>query len=254
LPFASFALFASSSQAKEPSMKIGLLFICLFLSLAAQNNGTISGTVKDGSGAAIAGALVTIVNPVKNFSQAATTNDDGIFVSPQLPPGTYTITVERSGFKKVEKTNIILITSDKLNAGDFVLDIGDVSETIQVQADAGQLQIKTESGERSDVITNRQIKDIALNGRNILDLTKTLPGLINTTQRANSTVTNAGGDFTVNGVRNNMHEITVDGASNFNPGNNTGLLVTVNPEAVQEVKILSSNYQAPAAISVATIA
>ena len=207
-------------------MKNGLVFICLSLSIfisftpsaAAQNDGTISGTVRDNNGAAIAGAVVTIVNPVKSLSQKATTNEDGIFVSPQLPPGTYTISVEKSGFKKVEKSNIILSTSDKLNVGEFVLDVGDVSETIQVQADVGQLQIKTESGERSDVITNRQIRDIALNGRNILDLTKTLPGLINTTQRANSTVTNAGGDFTVNGVRSNMHEITVDGSTNLNLG------------------------------------
>jgi hypothetical protein len=233
-------------------MKNGLVFISLFLSVvvsvspsaAAQNDGTIWGTVRDNNGAAIAGAVVTIVNPVKSLTKTATTNEDGIFVAPQLPPGIYTISVEKSGFKKVEKGNIILSTSDKLNVGDFILDVGDVSETIQVQADVGQLQIKTESGERSDVITNRQIREIALNGRNILDLTKTLPGLINTTQRANSTVTNAGGDFTVNGVRSNMHEITVDGATNFNLGNNTGLLVTVNPDAVQEVKILTSNYQA----------
>jgi carboxypeptidase family protein/TonB-dependent receptor-like protein len=225
-------------------MKNGLVLICLFLSLAMQSDGTISGTVRDNNGAAIAGAAITIVNPVKNIKQTVATNDDGIFVSPQLPPGNYTIKVEKSGFKKVEKSNIILITSDKLNVGEFVLDVGDVSETVQVQADVGQLQIKTESGERSDVITNRQIRDIALNGRNILDLTKTLPGLINTTQRANSTVTNAGGDFTVNGLRSNMHEITVDGATNSNLGNNTGLLVTVNPDAVQEVKILTSNYQA----------
>ncbi|MBO0721527.1 MAG: carboxypeptidase regulatory-like domain-containing protein, partial [Blastocatellia bacterium] len=233
-------------------MHKSLLSTSLFLAIvitfttnaAAQSDGIISGTVKDSTGAAVAGAAVTIVNPVKNLSQKATTNEDGIFVSPQLPPGTYTISVEKAGFKKIEKTNIILSTADKLNVGDFVLDVGDVSETIQVQADVGQLQIKTESGERSDLITNRQIRDIALNGRNILDLTKTLPGLINTTQRANSTVTNAGGDFTVNGVRSTMHEITVDGATNSNLGNNTGLLVTVNPDAVQEVKILSSNYQA----------
>ncbi|MCI0663061.1 MAG: Plug and carboxypeptidase regulatory-like domain-containing protein, partial [Acidobacteria bacterium] len=220
------------------------VIISLTLSALAQSDGTISGNVKDNNGAAIAGATVTIVNPVKNITQTASSSEDGIFVSPQLPPGTYMISVQKAGFKKIEKSNVILSTGDKLNVGDFVLEVGEVAETIQVQADVGQLQIKTESGERSDVITNRQIRDIALNGRNILDLTKTVPGLINTTQRANSTVTNAGGDFTVNGVRNSMHEITVDGATNFNLGNNTGLLVTVNPDAVQEVKILTSNYQA----------
>src|SRR5262245_31790982 len=111
-------------------MKNGLLLICLYLSLAVQNDGTISGTVKDNNGAAIAGAAITIVNPAKNIKQTVTTNNDGIFVSPQLPPGKYTIKVEKSGFKKVEKSDITLITSDKLNVGEFLLDVGDVTETV----------------------------------------------------------------------------------------------------------------------------
>jgi hypothetical protein len=206
--------------------------------------GSITGTVRDSNGGAVPGASVTIINPANNVRQTATTNEDGVFVSPQLPPGTYTISVEKAGFKKVEKSNVILSTSDKLNAGDFVLQVGEVAETVTVQADTGQLQIKSESGERSDLVTNRQIKDLALNGRNILDLTRTIPGIINVNQNATSTVTNAGGTFTVNGTRSNMHEITVDGATNLNTGNNTGLLVTVNPDALAEVKVLTSNYQA----------
>jgi Carboxypeptidase regulatory-like domain/TonB-dependent Receptor Plug Domain len=206
--------------------------------------GSITGTVKDSNGAAVAGAIVTIVNPAKSIAQTATANEDGIFVFPQLPPGDYTISVEKVGFKKVEKSNVVLSTADKLNAGDFVLAVGEVAETIQVQADTGQLQLKSESGERSDLITNRQIRDIAINGRNILDLTRVTPGIINVNQQAQSTVNNAGGTFTVNGLRSNMHEITLDGATNFNLGNNTGLLVTISPDAVAEFKVLTSNYQA----------
>ena len=63
-----------------------------------------------------------------------------------------------------------------MNAGDFVLDIGNVTETITVEADSGRLQIQTESGERSDMVTNKQLRDIALNGRNIVDLMKLVPG------------------------------------------------------------------------------
>lgn len=234
-------------------MKFGLFrlwMVLLVLSLSASasqaqsNDGTISGTVRDGSGAAVSGATVTLTNAANGVARTVTTGEDGLFVSPQLPPGVYTIRVERAGFKKLEQTNVVLSTSDKLNVGELTLDVGQVSETVQVQADAGQLQIKTESGERSDLITNRQIKDIAINGRNILDLTRTIPGIINTSQTAQSTVTNAGGTFTINGTRANMHEITVDGSTNINTGNNSGLLVTVNPDAVAEVKVLTSNYQA----------
>ncbi len=209
-----------------------------------QSDGSITGQVKDGNGAAVAVATVRIVNPANSVSRTATTDADGIFVAPQLPPGAYTISVEKAGFKKVEKSNVVLSTSDKLNAGDFILDVGQVTEAVQIQADAGQLQIKTESGERSDLVTNRQIKNLALNGRNILDLTKTIPGIINTSQGAQSTVTNAAGTFTINGTRSNMHEVTVDGSTNLNTGNNSGLLVTLNPDAVAEIKILTSNYQA----------
>ncbi|HKC88228.1 MAG TPA: carboxypeptidase regulatory-like domain-containing protein, partial [Blastocatellia bacterium] len=220
------------------------IIIALAGAAFGQNDGSITGQVKDGNGAAIAGATVRIVNPVNNVSRTANTDADGFFVAPQLPPGAYTISVEKSGFKKVEKSNVVLSTSDKLNAGDFTLEVGQVTEAVQIQADLGQLQIKTESGERSDLVTNRQIRGLALNGRNILDLTKTIPGIINTSQAANSTVTNAAGTFTINGVRSNMHEVTVDGSTNLNTGNNSGLLVTLNPDAVAEIKILTSNYQA----------
>src|SRR5262245_45149707 len=161
-----------------------------------QSDGSITGQVKDGAGAAIAGATVRIVNPNNSVSRTATTDADGIFIAPQLPPGAYTISVEKQGFKKVEKGAVILSTSDKLNAGDFTLEVGQVTEAVQIQADAGQLQIKTESGERSDLVTNRQVRNLALNGLKILDLTKTIPGVINTSQGAQSTVTNAAGTFT----------------------------------------------------------
>jgi hypothetical protein len=221
-----------------------VILIMLAGAAFGQSDGSITGQVKDSSGAAVAGATIKIVNPTNSVSRTATTDADGIFVAPQLPPGAYTISVEKQGFKRVEKGNVVLSALDKLNAGDFTLEVGQVTEAVQIQADAGQLQIKTESGERSDLITNRQVRNLALNGRNILDLTKTIPGVINTNQNAQSTVTNAAGTFTVNGARSNMHEVTVDGSTNLNTGNNSGLLVTVNPDALAEIKILTSNYQA----------
>src|SRR5499426_1751146 len=182
------------------------IVIALAVVAFGQSDGSITGQVKDSNNSAVAGATVRIVNPANGVSRTMATEADGIFVAPQLPPGAYTISVEKQGFKKVEKSNVVLSTSDKLNAGDFTLEVGQVTEAVQIQADLGQLQIKTESGERSDLVTNRQIRGLALNGRNILDLTKTIPGIINTSQAANSTVTNAAGTFTINGVRSNMHE------------------------------------------------
>src|SRR6266496_1662793 len=132
------------------SFTIGtVLLLAAFTSSAlAQNPGSITGAAKDSNGGVLPGASVTVVNPAKAITQKAETNAQGDFVFPQLPPGTYTITVEKTGFKKVEKANVVLSTGDKLNAGDFELEPGDLSATVQVEADAGQLQIKSESGER----------------------------------------------------------------------------------------------------------
>lgn len=241
-------LLTGLSRWYKPLCQWGFAAI-LALAISAQifsqsSSGLISGTVKDSSGAVLPGASIVLTNTADNTSQTSTTNDDGNFTYAQVKPGTYTITVEKQGFKKYVKQNIILSTGDRLNAGDFTLEIGEISNTVTVTADAAQLQIKTESGERSDLITNRQIKDLALNGRNVLDLTKTVPGIINTNQNATSTVTGAAGTFNINGARSNMNEVQVDGATNINTGNNSGLLVTVNPDAVAETKVLTSNFQA----------
>ncbi len=212
--------------------------------LFAQSSGSITGTIKDSSGAAIPGVTVTISNPSQAVHQVTTTNTEGIFIAPQVPPGTYSITAEFKGFKKAEKTNVILPMGSKINVGDLVLVIGDVTETVRVEADIGRLQIQTESAERSDLVTNKQIRDIALNGRNIVDLMKIVPGVMAGGTVTQSTVNNVIGGFNINGTRSNQHEYTVDGVTNVNLGNNTGALVTINPDALEEVKVLTSNYQA----------
>jgi hypothetical protein len=225
---------------------LGSLFL-FALTTFGQSAGSITGTAKDSSGGVVANASVTLSDPARGIVQSATTNDLGVFVYPQLPPGNYLIRIEKSGFKKIEKSNVVLSTGDRLNAGDFVLEVGAVSETVQVTADGGQLLIKTESGERADLVSGQQLRNIGLNGRNVIDLAKTVPGVISggaASGSGASTVTNITGGFTINGTRNTQHEYTVDGVTNYNLGNNTGALVSVNPDALEEVKILTSNYQA----------
>jgi hypothetical protein len=213
-------------------------------SALAQSNGSVVGTVKDSSGGVIPGATATIMDPAEGVTHATKTGSDGGFIFLEIPPGTYTLSVESSGFKTLDKTNVVVPVSTKINVGDVVLSVGSVSESVTVQAEAGQLQLQSESGERSSVVTNRQLRDIALNGRNVVDLMKTVPGVIAGGTITTSTVTNVVGNFNVNGTRALQHEYTVDGVTNLNLGNNTGGLVSVNPDALQEVKVLTSNYQA----------
>jgi hypothetical protein len=224
-----------------------LVFVFLLTGAAfAQSSGSIVGTVQDSNGGVIQNGTVTVSNPLGGVSQATRTNAGGDFIFPQLPPGTYTITAEMPGFKKSEKKDVVLPTASKVNVGNLVLEVGSLAETITVNAEAGQLQIQSESGERSNLVTNRQLRDIGLNGRNVVDLMRTIPGVIagGVTANAASTVTNITGGFNINGTRSAQHEYTVDGVTNLNLGNNTGALVSINPDALEEVKVLTSNYQA----------
>jgi len=226
----------------------GALIVFAFLSCSAfaQNSSSITGTVKDPGGAVIPGAAVTAVEQNTGLHQAITTSTEGNFVFLDLPAGTYTITAEAKGFKKSADKDLILPLASKIGVGDIVLAIGSIAETVTVEANAATIQIQAESGERSDVLTNRDLRDIGLNGQNVVDLMKFIPGVNVSALVANaaSTVTNITGSFQVNGTRSLQHEYTLDGITNLNLGNNTGALVSINPDAVEEVKVLTSNYQA----------
>jgi hypothetical protein len=221
------------------------IFFCLACaSLAAQvTSGSIFGRVKDASGAYISGATVTVRSPENGATRTVTTGDSGDFVIANMPPGTYGISIEAAGFKKTDAQGIVLSAADKLNAGEYTLSIGATTESVTVTTDAGQLQLQSNSGERSDVITSKQLNDVAINGRNVLDYMKLIPGV---TSSFNGAVSGTGGadSFNINGTRANQHEFTIDGASNIDTGNNGGTHVTINPDAIEEVKVLTSNYQA----------
>src|SRR5438067_9280655 len=92
--------------------------------LLAQSNGAINGTIKDSKGGVIAGAVVTVSNPDQAVRTTATTNAEGGFVFPLLPPGTYTVTAEMAGFKKAEKSGVVVPVATKVSMGDIILDVG----------------------------------------------------------------------------------------------------------------------------------
>lgn len=219
------------------------LFVFSADAYAQVTTGSIFGSVKDPSGAYVANAAVKVENPSVGITRNTTTSEDGNFVIPNLLPGTYILVVEATGFKRFEKTDLVLSAADRLNAGVIDLEVGAVTESVQVQAESGELQLKANSGERSELITNAQINNLALNGRNILDFTKIVPGVVSS---FNGAFSGTGGidAFNINGTRANQHEFTIDGASNVDTGNNGGTHVTLNPDAIEEVKILTSNYQA----------
>jgi len=225
---------------------LSLVSLCLLLVSAAVGqvtSGTISGTVKDPTGAVIQGASVSIADPANGLTRKVKTSDNGEFVAPNLLPGTYNITVEAQGFKKADFSGFVLTAAGKLDTGALILAVGAKNEEVTVTADAGQLQLQSSSGERSDVITSTQLNDVNMNGRNVLDYMKLIPGFSGTLD-GHASGTGHLDDYNINGTRANQHEFTIDGASNVDTGNNGGTHVTLNPDAIEEVKVLTSNYQA----------
>jgi len=220
-------------------------FLLLLTTIAAGQvtTGTISGVVKDTSGGVMAGASVIANEPAKGVTRTAESGTAGEFVFTNLPPGNYTISVEAKGFKKMEKNDVILNVADHVNAGEFTLSVGSAVESVTVTADSGQIQLQSDSGERSDLISNKQLEDVAMNGRNVLDYMKLVPGVISSFD-GHASGTGGLDAMNFNGGRANTHEFTVDGASNVDTGNNGGTHVTINPDAIEEVKVLTSNYQA----------
>ena len=165
------------------SGRIAILLVLLCcvstLAWAQQTSGSISGVVKDRQGAVVPNAKVILINQAQGtVTRELTSGADGNFAVTPLLPATYTVTVEATGFKKFERKDIRLFANDRISIGDITLEVGALTETITVEAAAVQLQ--TQSAERSGVITGSQTVNLALNGRNYLDLIKTVPGVVST--------------------------------------------------------------------------
>jgi len=222
---------------------LALLTVLFAAAAFAQTSSSLSGTVHDPQGNAVVGAKVLLKDTGGVTQLETTTSGEGLFVFPAIQPGNYTVTIEASGFKKAVKSGIVVSALDKQSAGTIVLEVGQIGDTVEVTADAAQLQIKTESGEQGNVINNAQLQNLAINGRNYLDLIKLTPGVIVT---ANFAVSGPGGfsGISIAGTRMNQHNLTIDGTTNVDTGSNGTQHIALSLDNISEFKILTSNYQA----------
>lgn len=215
-----------------------LVFATASIAVAQTTSGSIAGSINDPNKATIANATVKILDPAKGFTLTATTDSEGRFVFPQVPPSTYILTVEASGFKKLERTDLVLAANDKLTLGDLVVEVGATSETVTIVA--GATQVQAESAERSYAIQGAAIQNIAVNGRGFTPLASLAPGVIfNTNTGSADTVQN----IFANGLRGSANNLQLDGISIIDTGNN-GASLNVSLDSVAEFKVLTSNYQA----------
>ena len=203
------------------------------LCLAQQDTGIITGVVTDQSGSAVPNASVSLLNTGTNTTTTVTTDNDGLFVATPLRIGPYTITIEARGFKKTVRENVLLRVQDRLRL-DFSLEVGQLTETIEVNAEAPILQSETTS--LGQVIATKPVAELPLNGRNFIQLIALTPGAY-IPQRNNSLYQ----DFLIgiNGNRIQNNNFLLDGINNNTTDNNQAPVLP-SPDAIAEFKVQSN--------------
>ncbi len=218
-----------------------VLLVPLFWgTLAGQSiTGTIVGSVRDPSGLAVAGAPVALTHAATGALRQGETNERGDFVFSSLQPGEYAVSVSMAGFKKLERLSVMLSANETLSVGELALEVGAVAETVTVRAQGAAVQVA--SSERSGVITSSQVENLLIKGRNVTSLLATLPGVVDL---ADADSPDRNFNIYVQGNRRNTNGFMLDGMALNAIGNNFNVLVGVSQDAVAEVKILVTNYQA----------
>ena len=240
-------------RTREPRPSLLWTFqICSFLTLILVAGlgahgqtvvGRISGTIQDANGAGIPNASVKVINKANNLERTGTSDENGFYTVTNLPAGTYTIEAESKGYKKalVSGQNV---TADARLTVDLKLEVGEVSETVEITSIAGET-VNTTSGEVARVVDQQQVQNLALNGRNYIQLLSLVPGvaLLNDDQ-LELTTSLATNNQSINGNRGQTNNVTVDGGFNLQSGSNASQINNVGIDYIQEVKIQTSNFSA----------
>lgn len=219
---------------------------------------SISGTVKDSTGAVLVGASVTATNTATGVSQTVTSNGDGAYNFPALPPGKYVLEVRQQGFKAFKDTDIELNVND-VRTIDAVLPVGQVAEAVTVSADA--LHAETASTQLGEVIQEKEMTSVPLNGRSYTDLLALQPGVGNTNSNigggsSTSNLFQSGGfqlpsvsgdqnpgNLSVNGMRESANGYLLNGVSVQEYGY-SGTAVVPNLDSLAEFRIITNNFDA----------
>jgi hypothetical protein len=209
------------------------------LRLAAQSTATLTGAVKDPSGAMVPGATVVCVNTQTSLTLRTATNEDGLFRLPEVPVGFYSLTVSHAGFSKLVRGPIELVTGQTADMS-LTLQVGEASQAIEVAAEVPLVQ--TTTSDVQTTVSSRQMSELPLNGRNAFQLAELVPGAVTTFA---STVTgqqdNTG--LSVNGSRPYDNNWQLDGGTYVNV--NYGSAPTLpNPDTLQEFTAITSNFSA----------
>ncbi len=231
------------------------LLMIVALSLHAQTpSGEISGVVADQAGSVVAGVRVLLTNTATNAPREVQTNDSGLYAFPALSPGTYTLKVEKSGFRAIERKNIDVLTGSA-NRIDVTLEVGELTNVVEVAGGAPILQ--SENASIGTVIENRTIVELPLNGRNYLQLTSLIPGATTNGPSSSQGKQRMGGQrnsFALNvaGQRIHYNHYSLDGIENTDLNFNSYMLLP-SIDALREFKVESGLFDAEYGRAIAQI-
>jgi hypothetical protein len=223
-----------------------LTFRCLLLAVLAAGailaqlaSSSLVGTVTDPTGLGVPGVVIKAIHVDTGHVREAVPDAHGDFVLSSLEPGSYTVTFTQAGFKTRQLENVVLVTGETRALGKVQLELGNVAETVDVVAQGAS--VMTRSSERAAEITSAEVEDLEVRGRNFMSLLELLPGVVSTA-KAQDLSTNP--SIYVAGNRNTTNNVTIDGTPSNDMGNGFQMKLTVSQDAVAEVKVLTSNYQA----------
>src|SRR5713226_1178943 len=212
-------------------------------SWAQSTYGTVGGSVTDSSGAAIADAQLTLTNLGTSEKRVQSTGTDGLYTFVNLNPGRYTIDVEKSGFKHVTRSEVIVDVAQSVRI-DLTMQVGEVSQRIEVTGETPQLQVETSS--LGQVVEERKANELPLNGRNVFNLVSLAPSVV---PQGSATGTPVGvnpfgwGNYQVNGSFGNESAEYLDGQP-LNIGYINLPVVIPTQDSIQEFKVQTSNLGA----------
>jgi outer membrane receptor protein involved in Fe transport len=215
---------------------VAMFVLCAFSAYAQTSRGTVTGTIADTTGAVISGANVTLTNTQTGVDRSTTTNGEGVYRFDAVDSGDYTLKISATGFGEVTKTNVEVKANQISEIGATVAPAGQ-QVTVDVTTESGAL-LQTEAPVRGGNIDVRQITELPVSGRNPVALALTLPGVA--TNRYGFGV----GTFSVNGSRGRSNNFLIDGTENNDISVAGQAFQITNPDAIQEVSVQTSNYDA----------
>jgi hypothetical protein len=217
-----------------------LVAFCASRASGQDATGRITGIIYDATGAVIADAHITVTNVATHISRETTSDATGYYQVLALPIGSYTVSLERQGFRSATTVERKLEINQTLKI-DIKMEVGSATETVTVESTTGT--VETINPTLGSTVSDRTVQDMPLNGRNALDLALLQPGVLPADNPANGSGGTGGMQFSIGGGRSDSNTFVLDGGLNNDLLDN-GVVYNPNPDSIQEFRVLTSNFTA----------